>query len=159
MSNADRQREMQRIAEAILSAAKSHFGEASQVDVHIDPETGEPSTTVNGRSLTKDEIGEMMGRVAARTAKRVIVQKLREIEREFTIRLRDSQGDGMSDAPERRKSSKRLAILVVVAALLGGLAVLANFPNLPDILTPQNQKPMVFEHMPFGATKAHDTSP
>jgi hypothetical protein len=81
MSDANREREIQRITQAILAAAKSHFGEGSHVDVHINRESGDPTVSVDGQSLTKDEIGSLLGRTAARAAKRVIIQKIREIER------------------------------------------------------------------------------
>jgi N utilization substance protein A len=81
MSDANRERELERISQAILSAAKSHFGGASQVDVYIDHESFRPSVSVNGQPLMNDEIGDLLGRVAARTAKPVIVQKIREAER------------------------------------------------------------------------------
>jgi hypothetical protein len=81
MSDADREREIQRMAQEIISAAQTHFGEGSQVDVRIDRESGDPSVSVNGQSLTTHEIGSLLGRIAARTAKQVIIQKIREIER------------------------------------------------------------------------------
>jgi hypothetical protein len=80
MSNANREREIQRIEDAIRSAAKSHFEEGSRVDVHINHESGEPRVSVNGRHLTKDEIGELVGWVAAQRATEVIIQKIREAE-------------------------------------------------------------------------------
>jgi N utilization substance protein A len=81
MSDANREREIQRIAQEIISAARTHFGEGSQVDVQIDRESGDPRVSVNGQSLTKDEIGALLGQIAARNARQVIIQKIREIER------------------------------------------------------------------------------
>jgi transcription termination/antitermination protein NusA len=89
MSDANREREIERISQAILSAAKSHFGHASQVDVHIDHESVRPSVSVNGQPLTHDEIGDLLGRVAARSAKPVIIQKILEAEREASENRRD----------------------------------------------------------------------
>jgi transcription termination/antitermination protein NusA len=80
MCDANRKREIQRIAQAIISAAKTHFGEGSQVDVHIDRESGDPSVSVNGQSLKKNYIGDLLGRIFARAAKQVIIQKIREVE-------------------------------------------------------------------------------
>jgi transcription termination/antitermination protein NusA len=84
MSDANREREIQRIEQAIISAAKTHFGEGSQVDVHVDRESGDPIVSVNGQSLKKDEIGDLLGRIAARTAKQMIIQTIREAERGAT---------------------------------------------------------------------------
>ncbi len=60
----------------------------------------------------------------------------------------------MSEAPDRRNSPKRLAILIIVAATLGGVAVLAYPPNSPSVVAPKNQEPFVYAHMEFGAAKA-----
>jgi transcription termination/antitermination protein NusA len=72
------------IEQAIISAARKHFGEESQVEVHIDRATGECRAIVNGQSLAKNEIGDLLGRIAAETAKRVIIEKIREAERDAT---------------------------------------------------------------------------
>src|SRR5262249_40801097 len=44
--------------------------------------SGEPSVIVNNAPLEKDEIGDLLGRIAAQTAKQVIIQKIREAERD-----------------------------------------------------------------------------
>jgi transcription termination/antitermination protein NusA len=80
--NIDKEIVFEGIEQAILSAAKKHFGEESPIEVHIDRETGEPSVSVDGQSLAKDEIGDLLGRIAAQTAKQVIIQKIREAERD-----------------------------------------------------------------------------
>lgn len=70
------------IEQAILSAAKKHFGEDFQVDVHIDRESGEPSVLCDGKEIEKDVLGDILGRIAAQTAKQVMIQKIREAERD-----------------------------------------------------------------------------
>jgi N utilization substance protein A len=80
--NIDKEIVFEGIEQAILSAAKKHFGEESPIEVHIDRESGEPSVSVDGQSLAKDEIGDLLGRIAAQTAKQVIIQKIREAERD-----------------------------------------------------------------------------
>src|ERR1700722_7791420 len=66
----------------------------------------------------------------------------------------------MSDELHRPESSERLAVLAVVAAILGGLTVFVYISKFvyvhdsPIVVAPQNQKPEVYERMPFGATKA-----
>jgi len=70
------------IEQAILSAGHKHFGEESDVVVHIDRDSGEPSVQVDGAPLQPDEIGDLLGRIAAQTAKQVIIQKIREAERD-----------------------------------------------------------------------------
>ncbi len=80
--NIDKEIVFEGIEQAIVSAARKHFGEESQIDVHIDRDNGEPAASVNGESLEKDEIGDLLGRIAAQTAKQVIIQKIREAERD-----------------------------------------------------------------------------
>jgi N utilization substance protein A len=80
--NIDKEIVFEGIEQAIISAAKKHFGEESQIEVHIDRETGEPAAAVNGDALQPDEIGDLLGRIAAQTAKQVIIQKIREAERD-----------------------------------------------------------------------------
>ena len=80
--NIDKEIVFEGIEQAIISAARKHFGEESPLEVQIDRESGEPSVTVNGTPLEKDEIGDLLGRIAAQTAKQVIIQKIREAERD-----------------------------------------------------------------------------
>jgi len=70
------------IEQAILSAARKHFGEEADVVVQIDRETGDVSASIDGDPLDAEEIGDLLGRIAAQTAKQVIIQKVREAERE-----------------------------------------------------------------------------
>ena len=69
------------IEQAILTAARKHFGEDAVLIVDIDRESGEPSVTADEEPLTPEEISEL-GRIAAQTAKQVIIQKIREAERD-----------------------------------------------------------------------------
>ncbi|MDA0833093.1 MAG: transcription termination factor NusA [Planctomycetota bacterium] len=66
------------IEQAILSAVRRHYGEECEFNVQIDRTSGEPSVQVDGRDLTPDELG----RIAAQTAKQVMIQKIREAERD-----------------------------------------------------------------------------
>ncbi len=66
------------IESALITAAKRQFGEESEVLVKIARDGGSILATVNGRNLSEDEIG----RIGAQTAKQVIIQKLKEAERD-----------------------------------------------------------------------------
>ena len=66
------------IESALVTAAKRQFGEESDVIVKIARDGGAIVATVNGRNLSEDEIG----RIGAQTAKQVIIQKLKEAERD-----------------------------------------------------------------------------
>jgi N utilization substance protein A len=70
------------ITQAILSAAKKHFGEEAEIEIQIDRESGHPSVKCDGADLETDEIGDLLGRIAAQTAKQVMIQKIREAERD-----------------------------------------------------------------------------
>ncbi len=70
------------IEAAITQAALKVFGEDADVAVSIDRETGEPDASVNGNPLSSDDIGDLLGRIAAQTAKQVMIQKIREAERD-----------------------------------------------------------------------------
>lgn len=70
------------IEQAILSAARKHFGEEAEIVVDIDRSNGEPSVSSDGEALESEEIGDLLGRIAAQTAKQVMIQKIREAERD-----------------------------------------------------------------------------
>ena len=70
------------IEEAIRMAALKVFGEDADAEVSIDRRTGEPTAVVNGDALNNEEIGDLLGRIAAQTAKQVMIQKIREAERD-----------------------------------------------------------------------------
>jgi len=70
------------IEAAILSAAQKHYGEERQITITIDRKTGEPSVSVDNVPLQAEELGELLGRIATQTAKQVMIQKIREAERD-----------------------------------------------------------------------------
>jgi N utilization substance protein A len=70
------------IEQAILSAARKHYGEERAIEIAIDRKSGEPSAKIDGSDLPKDELGELLGRIATQTAKQVMIQKFREAERD-----------------------------------------------------------------------------
>ena len=70
------------IEQAILSAARKHFSEEEVLEVRIDRDTGEPSLTCDGAMLEPDLIGDLLGRISAQTAKQVMIQRIREAERD-----------------------------------------------------------------------------
>jgi len=86
--NIDREAVFMDLEEAMVSAARKHFGEPnSQIDVHIDRSTGEITAYKDGVQIDIKQLG----RIPAQTAKQVMVQKIRADERgsiyaEFTQR-------------------------------------------------------------------------
>ena len=66
---------------AILSAARKRFEEDDEIEVRIDRATGEVDITWNGVMLERDHIDDL-GRISAQTAKQVMIQRIREAERD-----------------------------------------------------------------------------
>ena len=69
---------LQAIEAALLSAAKKQFGEMADISVSIARDGGAIEATLDGQQLNQEEIG----RIGAQTAKQVIIQKIREAERD-----------------------------------------------------------------------------
>ncbi|REK09489.1 MAG: transcription termination factor NusA [Planctomycetota bacterium] len=67
------------IEAALVSAAKKQYGEEEDIVVHIDRQDGSISGTHNGVPLDPEET---VGRIGAQTAKQVMIQKIREAERD-----------------------------------------------------------------------------
>ena len=64
---------------ALATAAKKHYPDAEEIlAVTIDPDSGKISTTTDGKAVIPPDFG----RIAAQTAKQVIIQKIREAERD-----------------------------------------------------------------------------
>lgn len=70
------------IEQAILSAARKHFGEEAGIEIRIDRNSGDVSASIDQDPLDAEEIGDLLGRIAAQTAKQVMIQKIREAERD-----------------------------------------------------------------------------
>ena len=66
------------IESALATAAKKHYPDADEIVVSIDQETGKISTLTDGTPVVPPDFG----RIAAQTAKQVIIQKIREAERD-----------------------------------------------------------------------------
>jgi len=77
--NIDKEIVFEGIEAALVSAAKKHFGEEEEIVVQIDRENGSITGTHNGEPLSPDEMAE---RIGAQTAKQVMIQKIREAERD-----------------------------------------------------------------------------
>lgn len=76
--NIDKEIVFEGIEQAIYSALRKYFGEEDELTVELDRDTGEPNVVHNGTELEPD----ILGRIAAQTAKQVMIQKIREAERD-----------------------------------------------------------------------------
>ena len=93
------------IEQALTSAARKHFGEESELVVNIDRENGQPEVVCNGEGLDSDEIGDLLGRIAAQTAKQVMIQKIREAERDaLYLEFEDMQSQMINGTVSRVES-------------------------------------------------------
>jgi len=67
------------VEQALISAARKDLGpEVEKIEVKLNPETGEIQVISDGKKVTSNRFG----RIAAQTAKQVIIQKIREAERD-----------------------------------------------------------------------------
>ncbi len=67
------------IESALVTAARKHFGEEADIEFNINRENGQVSGRHGDQPL---EYEEVVGRIGAQTAKQVIIQKVREAERD-----------------------------------------------------------------------------
>jgi N utilization substance protein A len=79
--NIDKEIVFQAIEAALVSAAKKQYGELEEIEMQIDRRDGTITGTRNGEPLSAEET-ERIGRIGAQTAKQVIIQKIREAERD-----------------------------------------------------------------------------
>ena len=88
--NIDKETVFKAIESALISAARKHYGEEADIDFKIDREKGEIDGHVNGETV---DYWEVIGRIGAQTAKQVIIQKVREAERDALIDEYDAMRD------------------------------------------------------------------
>ncbi|MBT6721625.1 MAG: transcription termination factor NusA, partial [Planctomycetaceae bacterium] len=70
------------IESAFASAARRQYGDTSDVLVTVDRDNGSLAAMLDGEPL---DPAEMIGRIGAQTAKQVIIQKIREAERDSLV--------------------------------------------------------------------------
>jgi transcription termination/antitermination protein NusA len=104
------------IEAALVSALKKHYGEESEIEVSIDRQNGAVSGTHNGEVLPDEEV---VGRIGAQTAKQVMIQKIREAERdalhdEYTEQI----GEMVSGVIHRYEGGAATVALTNVEAIL-----------------------------------------
>ncbi len=86
------------IQSALTTAARKHYPEAAEIEVRIDPDSGAIDATKDGVKMDPAELG----RIAAQTAKQVIIQKIREAERDSLFdEFDDQRGDLVTGTVQR----------------------------------------------------------
>ena len=106
----------QAIEAALISAAKKQYGEDQEILLQIDRHDGAISGTHNGVPLDPEET---MGRIVAQTAKQVIIQKIREAERDALYdEYNELIGQMVSGIVQRYEGNAATVSLTNVEALL-----------------------------------------
>jgi len=114
--NIDKEIVFEGIEAALVSAAKKHFGEDEEIVVQIDRTDGSISGTHNGEPLSPEEMAE---RIGAQTAKQVMIQKIREAERDSLYdKYEELRGQLMTGQIQRYEGGAATVALSDVEAIL-----------------------------------------
>lgn len=106
------------IEAALATAARRRYGEDAQIVVEIDRSSGAIRATRDGNPLAAEEI-ETIGRIGAQTAKQVIIQKIREAERDVLMEEFQGQiGQLVTGLVQRHDPGAALVSLGSVEAIL-----------------------------------------
>ena len=104
------------IEAALVSAAKKHYGEEEDVQIKIDRRTGAIHGTHNGVEMSTEEMAE---RIGAQTAKQVMIQKIREAERDHLFNEYDElKGQLVTGTIQRYEGGAATVSLQNVEAIL-----------------------------------------
>ncbi len=116
--NIDPEIVFQAIEAALVSAAKRQYGEEAEISFHIDRESGGISGMLSGQPLDFEET-EKIGRIGAQTAKQVIIQKVREAERDSLIEEYEEQiGTMVSGVVQRNEGPTTTVSIGSIEAIL-----------------------------------------
>ncbi len=114
--NIDPEIVFQAIESALATAAKKNHGDESEIMIQIDRSDGSISGTCDGEPLDPEET---VGRIGAQTAKQVIIQRIREAERDSLYDEYEEQlGQMVSGIVQRGESGATTVSLGNVEAIL-----------------------------------------
>lgn len=114
--NIDPEVVFQAIEAALVTAAKRQYGEESNIVVRIARENGAIDASCDDRKLDPEE---MIGRIGAQTAKQVIIQKIREAERDSLIdEYQEQVGQMVSGVVQRSEGGAATVSLGTLEAIL-----------------------------------------
>jgi N utilization substance protein A len=104
------------IEAALTSALAKYYGEEASITCVIDRKTGEVAATCDGETLDSEDV---VGRIGAQTAKQVMIQKIREAERDALYEeYNDLVGQMVSGVIHRNEGAAATVALHNVEALL-----------------------------------------
>ena len=110
--NIDKSIVFEALEQAVLSAAKKHYGEDFAVTVTLDQVTGKPTVLCDGQDIEPDMLGEILGRISSQTAKQVLMQRIREAERDSIFdEYEDLKGQLVSGTITRFEGGSALVTL------------------------------------------------
>ncbi len=114
--NIDKEVVFEGIEAALISAAKKHYGEEEDIQVKIDRKTGMIEGSHNGASMAPEEMAE---RIGAQTAKQVMIQKIREAERDHLFNeYEELKGQIVTGTVQRYEGGAATVTLQNVEAIL-----------------------------------------
>ncbi len=143
--NIEKELVFQAIEAALITAAKKHYGELSDVVVVIDRETGAVSGTHDGAVLDPEEIS---GRIGAQTAKQVIIQKIREAERDQLLDEYGQQiGQLITGVVTRAEGGATIVSLGTIESILPRSEQIPGETHHPN----ERVRAIVFEVKPQGS--------
>ncbi|HOX38253.1 MAG TPA: transcription termination factor NusA [Candidatus Brocadiia bacterium] len=77
----DRESIFEAVETALAHAAQKKYGSSREITITVDRQSGEVAATADGKAIDPSELG----RIAAQTAKQVIMQRIRESERDSIL--------------------------------------------------------------------------
>ena len=114
--NIDTEIVFQAIEAALVTAARKQYGEESNITVTISRQDATLSATCNEEPLDPEE---MIGRIGAQTAKQVIIQKIREAERDALMaEYKEQEGTLISGVVQRNEGNTTTVSLGTFEAIL-----------------------------------------
>lgn len=120
------------IESALITAARKHYGEDAVIDFQIDRDGG---TITGSCDETPLDYEETIGRIGAQTAKQVIIQKLREAERDSLIEEFQAQVNELVSGVVQRNDGR------VATVSLGPVeAILPRSEQIPKETFHPNQR-------------------
>jgi N utilization substance protein A len=114
--NIDKEIVFRAIESALVSAARKQYGEEAEIEFNIDREDGTIDGHCDGTPLDYEEV---IGRIGAQTAKQVIIQKVREAERDsLLVEFSEMIDDLINGTVHRNEGSVTTVTLGSVEAIL-----------------------------------------
>ncbi|HZN32534.1 MAG TPA: transcription termination factor NusA [Pirellulaceae bacterium] len=133
------------IEAALVTAAKKHYGELEDIQVTINRETGEVTGLHNGLPMDQAEVS---GRIGAQTAKQVIIQKIREAERDSLLGEYGEQiGTMVNGVVTRNEGPATIVSLGTIEAILPRSEQIPGETHHPN----ERVRAIIFEVKPQGS--------